>query len=1519
MTATIVTNSWTSTSIQARVPTGATTGNIVVHASGVDSNATPFTIVSITGLSPTSGGRGSIVTISGSGFGSAQGISTVRIGTANAMIIPPWTATSITAAVPNGAATGSVTVRVSVGGVTSNSATFTVNLAPGVSTLAPTSGAQGDFVTINGAGFGSTQDTSTVTFNGTQASIFPEWSDTSITATVPNNATTGNVVVTVGGLVSNGLPFTVVQRWAQTGSLVGRRRGETITLLNNGRVLVAGGSDQSGNSLATAEIYDPGTGTFTPTGSMITGRTGHTATLLKDGKVLIAGGVGSSFPPLGSAELYDPDTGVFSAVGNLNQVRVMHSATLLPNGLVLLVGGLDSNDFDIASAELYDPQNQTFGFTGSLQTPCDGHTATLLNSGKVLVAGGHYWNNGYTELSRVELYDPASGTFTSGGNLTEPRTSHIASLLNNGKVLLAGGQSATTGSSSASAELYDPGAGTFALTGSMKEPLMYHTSHLLYNGKVLVVGGVSAQLFDPATATFSYTDELNTPRSSYAGVVLGNGQVLVAGGADCDECADSAELYQPSTLAPAGLVSIALSPAAPSISGGGAQQFTATGTFTDSSTQILGAINWSSSNNSVATVSSDPGNHGQGFGLTAGTTTISACAGSICGSTILTVTAVPPSILVLSQGAGAVGTSIIITGANFGSQPGDSTVTFNGTPATPTSWHANSIVVPVPPGATTGNVVVTAGGVASNGVNFIVGSLSSISIGPSTPSVTVGSVLQLVATGTYSDGSTLNITQRAIWSSSAENLAFVESAGLARGLTTGQTTIQAAFGTVTGSATLTVNSVLRLTGSLHSARENHTSTLLNNGMVLVTGGWAFPFPTTTELYDPATGAFSITGSLHTLRYAHTATLLGNGLVLIAGGFGQNGTALSSAELFDPGSGAFLAADSLSTARSNHTATLLNNGKVLIVGGRDLAGNVFATSELYDPATGTFTSTGSLNAAREWHIATLLNNGKVLVSGGGGPGSSFVLNAEIYDPTTGTFTVAATTSLAGEGVAAALLNNGNVLLVDGITDAMYDMGFGSFSLIRWSTVVNGSTATLLNNGTALLTGGGGLNNAEIYDPVTGRFTSLGGMNSVRALHTATRLRDGSVLLVGGLGNNGALASAEIYQPPTLAPAGLVSISITPSSASLAAGTAQRFVATGTFSDSSTQTMASSLWSSSDNSVLVVSNDVSDSGQVYGLTAGPATVTACAGTICGTSAVTIGASVPTITAITPASGTVGTLVTVAGNGFGPLQGNSTVTFNGAPATVSRWYSGSINVAVPAAASTGNVVVTVSGVASNGLQFTMPRVITGLSATTASPGTAITISGSNFGASTGIVTFNGQATTTSSWSNNSIVAIVPTTATSGNVVVSNSGIPSNGIPFTVGPVIYGYERTITIDHRQVPNTDQVNFPVLISGTYGDLAAVGNGGKVQNPNGYDIAFTNDAAGNNKLDHEIESYDPVTGTINFWVRIPSFSHTADTVIYLQYGSAVVITSQENTKEMYCDAAASKNCDCPILPCDGDG
>jgi N-acetylneuraminic acid mutarotase len=225
--------------------------------------------------------------------------------------------------------------------------------------------------------------------------------------------------------------------FVNTGSLATERRVHTATLLPNGKVLVAAGQSTSGD-VASAELYDPATGTWGATGSLNDARHRHAAALLNNGKVLVVGGNGDS-GPLASAELYDPSTGIWTATGSLATARNEIRGTLLPNGKVLVSGGetFDGSDTYFANADLYDPVSGTWTATASLATARSLHSATLLPNGKVLVAGGS--GAGNLPLASVELYDPASGTWTPASSLPAPRTAHSATLLPNGKVLVAGG------------------------------------------------------------------------------------------------------------------------------------------------------------------------------------------------------------------------------------------------------------------------------------------------------------------------------------------------------------------------------------------------------------------------------------------------------------------------------------------------------------------------------------------------------------------------------------------------------------------------------------------------------------------------------------------------------------------------------------------------------------------------------------------------------------------------------------------------------------------------------------------------------------------------------------------------------------------------------------------------------------------------------------------------------------------------------------------------------------------------
>jgi N-acetylneuraminic acid mutarotase len=238
--------------------------------------------------------------------------------------------------------------------------------------------------------------------------------------------------------------------WSATASMASAREALTATLLPNGKVLASGGWNRG--TLASAEVYDPASGTWSATASMVSARYHHTATLLPNGKVLVSGGTssGNGSSSIASAEVYDPASGTWSATASMASARFQHTATLLPNGKVLVSGG-STGSSRLASAEVYDPASGTWSAAASMASARSGHTATLLPNGKVLVSGTGY---GPTPTSSAEVYDPASGTWSVAASMITTRDGHpTATSLPNGKILVTGG---SNGGPLASAELYTP-------------------------------------------------------------------------------------------------------------------------------------------------------------------------------------------------------------------------------------------------------------------------------------------------------------------------------------------------------------------------------------------------------------------------------------------------------------------------------------------------------------------------------------------------------------------------------------------------------------------------------------------------------------------------------------------------------------------------------------------------------------------------------------------------------------------------------------------------------------------------------------------------------------------------------------------------------------------------------------------------------------------------------------------------------------------------------------------------------
>lgn len=343
----------------------------------------------------------------------------------------------------------------------------------------------------------------------------------------PPTTAPGGGTGTGGGASKNG-------SWTPARAMTAARELHTATVLPDGRVLVAGGFQVSGGSqtaLASAELYDPGTGSWTAAASMAAARAGQTATPLPNGKVLVVGGQNQG-GALATAELYDQAANKWSAAGQLQTARYGHAAVSLTNGKVLVVGGRSSVAAPVGSTELYDPATNAWSAGPNLSVARSDLTATLLDDGRVLVAGGDASAStvGAPQAS-ADLIDPQGRAATRAVNMVTARAGQSATLLVDGRVLVVGGTTA-----SPRAEVYAPATGTWSPAAAPSAARRFPAAVLLPSGQVLVTGGAdsgalaSAETYNPATNTWSGAPAMGSPRWEHTLTLLQSGQVLVAGG-----------------------------------------------------------------------------------------------------------------------------------------------------------------------------------------------------------------------------------------------------------------------------------------------------------------------------------------------------------------------------------------------------------------------------------------------------------------------------------------------------------------------------------------------------------------------------------------------------------------------------------------------------------------------------------------------------------------------------------------------------------------------------------------------------------------------------------------------------------------------------------------------------------------------------------------------------------------------------------------------------------------------------
>ncbi len=268
---------------------------------------------------------------------------------------------------------------------------------------------------------------------------------------------------------------------------------------------------------------------------MLEPRVGQAAVTLPDGRILLIGGFGPS-TVLRSTEIFDPAAGAFTPGPELSGPRTDAVAILLGDGSLLVAGGYDG-DVALASAELLDPAATAFKPTGSMATARTSHVGALLPDGRVLVTGGSLAGTTGEVLATTEVYDPATGSWSTTGPMSTRRHKTAAVALDDGRVLVVGGSDERDGRGRyRSAELYDPASGTFALTAGMATARYKLAAAVvrLLDGRVLIAGGAStAEIFDPATGQFEVVDGDDVEGFSFATATRADdGSVVIAGGYD---------------------------------------------------------------------------------------------------------------------------------------------------------------------------------------------------------------------------------------------------------------------------------------------------------------------------------------------------------------------------------------------------------------------------------------------------------------------------------------------------------------------------------------------------------------------------------------------------------------------------------------------------------------------------------------------------------------------------------------------------------------------------------------------------------------------------------------------------------------------------------------------------------------------------------------------------------------------------------------------------------------------------
>ncbi|MHB2025875.1 MAG: kelch repeat-containing protein [Elusimicrobiota bacterium] len=997
------------------------------------------------------------------------------------------------------------------------------------------------------------------------------------------------------------------------------RTGHISVLLPTGAILVAGGAaDNTGFASATSESeLFLSSGSFAAVGPLNTARTQATGTLLPNGTVLVAGGINGS-GPLASAEIYNPLTQSWTPTtsfpgGNdmtcggacTNGPRFGHDATLLKNGLVLLCGGFsDVNYTAVGNCEIYTPSSHSFAAGPTLIEARGYATATLLTDGRVFMAGGfNPAASPSTYLNTTEIYTYPASSFSAAHSLNVERSSHTATLMGNGEVLIAGGYDGVDNQGSVGyipdTEIYDPISDTLQTAAPMEERKSFQTATLMPNGSVQVFGGFGNIPFtqiSAGAATIISGALSGSDLSSQYGTSGGISTETVTGGSATIPLSlqlgvQASGVIQnglvifstPSITTADGLVhAYFISGSSNPLAGVYANLAGAQVTYSNGSYGTINAnVNLTGLNNGyydVPTLAVSPMNMNVSgtLNFTACSSATSPCnltsGGSLSGSMTVTLPAdfigahIESGTVTLSAGTITTSTSsLTLTFAN-GAIPSGTAVGSDG------NGHGLA-TFNVTLGNLSGQVTLQSGNPVTSatmgGQYFPTSNLQNMGgniLGVFDAVNTTGGAFNFSASTIdvqemfFGDNECYNPSQNT-WAFCARPNAgtlftgrFGQSATL---LPNGNLVFLGGL-TCSGASCATPASWAAVGGksgiqyfnasfsggpSMANARSNFTATLLGSGKVLVAGGsQGNAVLNQAEIYNPATNAFSPTALMETPRDYHTATLLVNGNVLAAGGFTSNGTSTgttNTAEIYYPASGLWAPTSSMSAPRENQTATMLDNGDVLVAGGYNSNTLQYLnTAEIYYSTSATWAATGNMNYARGNHTATLLQNGDVLVVGGTNAGG-LLSTAELYNPNTGTWAAAAPIPQAVNRHSATLLPDGKVLVAGGNSGSgetsaayIYDPNINTWSPTgNLNTARYSHTATLLPNGRVLVAGGVQasntiLNSVELFSEDSQSWSNITTLTTPRAYHSAILTADGDVRVMGGSNGGSDQSSTEL---------------------------------------------------------------------------------------------------------------------------------------------------------------------------------------------------------------------------------------------------------------------------------------------------------------------------------------------------------------------------------------------------------